>query len=702
MKYELKHALPGRVRFLLPALKHSRFTPAALAERLRAEPGVQTVRFSRHAGSVTVEYAGTDAEVQHRIRNSLLNANPREFWQKQPVGSPASPATYANRGFLAVAATALAAAIAGVSSGVQIPLLLVSGIPSYQRAYRTLVRERRLNVDFLDTIVLAFSALRGEPLSGALVAFLVNLGEWIRDFTSARSRRAIDNILRFQSQRAWVLRHGRKRQIPADRVKPGDTVIVYVGELIPVDGVVIRSHGLVDQKTITGESVPVDKRAGDKVFAGTALLNGKLYIRAKRVAGATVAAGIVQMVASTPVGETRMQNYAEKFADKLVAPSLLLGGGLYALTGDPQRFLSTLIVDYGTGMRVAAPTSMLACLIQAARQGVVVKSGAYLERLAHVDTIIFDKTGTLTGGSPQIMDVRSYRPAVFSPETILSLAAAAEARYQHPVAHAVVSKAREQGVEWLERTQSRYQVGSGVEANVNGYFVQIGSERFMSDRRVPIGRALDDTREFERDGYSALLMAVNGELAGVLSYADQIRPEVPSVIAALRQLRRFEMVMITGDREFIARRVASRLTLDRYFAETMPGHKAGIVERLQKAGHVVAMVGDGINDSPGLSRADVGISMRNGSDLTRETADIILMEENMWKLVTAFENASRAVHLIRQNWKLIAVLNTIALLLALPGGLVSPNVTAFLSNGSSILGALNGLRPLISQTPERK
>jgi heavy metal translocating P-type ATPase len=693
--YKLKHSLPGRVRFSLPALKHSKFSPAALAERLQAESGVKAVRVNRFARSVVVEHIKRDPEAQEKIFRVVKTANPREFWRKRDKKAEQGRPGASSRRWLAMATCAVISAATGAASLVQIPLILISGTPSYRRAYRTLTREHRLNVDVLDTIVVGCSVLWGELTSGALVAFLVNLGEWIRDFTAARSRRALDSILRYQAETAWVLRDGRKLKIPADHVRTDETVIVHVGELIPVDGIVIRFHGLVDQKTITGESTPAEKGAGDEVFAGTALLNGKLHVRTKRRGADTVVAGIVKTVENAPIGDTRVQNYAEKFADRLVAPFLMLAGGFYAFTGNPQRFLSMLIVDYGTGMRVAAPTSMLSCMIGAARRGVLVKSGAYLERLADVDTIVFDKTGTLTHGSPQLLDVHSLRPKAFPPKTILGLAAAAETGYNHPVARALVSKAKEEGIHWQQHVHSKFQVGYGVEGKVNGYFVQIGSERFMGERDVRIARAENQIRKFERTGCSTLLLAVDGDLTGVLAYADQIRPEVPSLIHDLRRQHRLELMMITGDSKPIAKRVARKLQLDRYFAETLPDQKAGIIEHLQREGRTVAMVGDGINDSPALSRSDVGISMRNGSDLTRETAHIVLAEEDTRMLLTALEASQEATRLIQQNWKIIAGFNTLALLASLPAGFIAPSITAFISNGSSILAALNGLRPLL-------
>jgi len=401
------------------------------------------------------------------------------------------------------------------------------------------------------------------------------------------------------------------------------------------------------------------------------------------------------LVEGAPVGETRIQNYSEKFADRLVAPALGLSAGLYALSADAERLASMLIVDYGTGIRVAAPTSVLASIIHAARQGVLFKSGSHMEKLASVNTIVFDKTGTLTRGSPRIVGVLSYDERNFPPKKLTALAAAAELRLRHPVAQAFVAKAREDGLRIPHRDGSKFQVGLGVTANVNGYFVQIGSERFLRHNNVRTDRAQPDLSRLNHQGYSTLLLAVNGQLAGLALYMDQIRPEMPSVIRMLHNRGIDDLIMITGDNSTVAHIVAGQLGLDRFFSDTLPEDKVEIVRQLQAKGRTVAMVGDGINDSPALSYADVGIAMKNGADVTREVANVVLMEENMCKLITAIDISRDAMGLIQQNYTIIAGLNTMALGLAIPSGIVSPGFTALLSNGSAIIAALNGIRPIL-------
>jgi Cu2+-exporting ATPase len=401
------------------------------------------------------------------------------------------------------------------------------------------------------------------------------------------------------------------------------------------------------------------------------------------------------MIENAPVGETRIQNHAERLGDRLVAPALLLSGGLYAATGDLNRLLSMIIVDYGTGIRVAAPTAVLAAMTHAARQGILIKSGRHMERLASLDTIVFDKTGTLTHGKPEIREVVSYDKRKFSPRNILSLAAAAEARLKHPVSEAIVSRAQREGIAIPDRYGSRFEIGMGVEARVNGYSIHIGSERFFARNSIRLNGAAPDIHAFNRQGCSTLLFAVDGVTKGLIAYADGLRRESRDVVRTLRNYGIRDLIMITGDNEAVAGAVAAQLAIDRYFSGAMPSDKAAIVQQLQRQGRAVAMVGDGINDSPALAYADVGIAMKHGADVARETADVVLMEDSLWKLIAAVEISRSAIANIRQNYGIIAGLNTLAMLLAIPSGLVGPATTTILSNGSAVLASLNAIRPIL-------
>jgi Cu2+-exporting ATPase len=430
------------------------------------------------------------------------------------------------------------------------------------------------------------------------------------------------------------------------------------------------------------------------VFAATVIRDGQLTIRAIRVGNATTAGQIARLVESAPIGDTRMQNHAEKLADRLVAPTLALAAGTAMVSADFNRFLSLVIVDYGTGIRVAAPTAVLASMTHAARAGIIIKSGAHMEKLAEVDTVIFDKTGTLTHGSPHVIDVISYDKTI-TDRHLLGLAAAAETKLTHPVAQALRVKARELGANIPPCEETKYRIGLGVEGQVNGYYLHVGNERFLRGANINVAMAESDRAALDAQGHSCIYVAVDGALAGLLPFSDQIRPESREVIHRLHELGIRNSVMLTGDNAIVARAVGRRLGLSRQFAEMLPADKAEIIRQFQRNGSVVAMVGDGINDSPALSFADVGIAMKHGAEVARESADVVLMEDSLWKLVKAIDISRGAVRLIHQNYAIVAGLNTLALGLALPSGLVVPEITALISNGSAILASLNGIRPIL-------
>jgi Cu2+-exporting ATPase len=451
---------------------------------------------------------------------------------------------------------------------------------------------------------------------------------------------------------------------------------------------------MIDQKTITGEGLPVMRDKGAAVFAATVIRDGQLTVRAIRVGTATTAGQIAALVESAPIGDTRMQNHAEKLADRLVLPTLGLAVGTAAVTADFNRFLSLVIVDYGTGIRVAAPTAVLASMTHAARAGIIIKSGAHMERLAQVDTVIFDKTGTLTHGSPEVVDIISYEKTI-TDRHLLGLAAAAETKLVHPVANALRVKAQEIGANIPCCDETKYRIGLGVEGQVNGYYMHVGNERFLRQADIKVDCAQADRSALDEQGYSCIYVAVDGVLAGLLPYTDRIRPESRDVIRRLHEAGIRNTVMLTGDNSVVARAVGRRLGLSRQFADMLPADKAEVIQQFQREGNIVAMVGDGINDSPALSFADVGIAMKHGAEVARESADVVLMEDSLWKLVKAVEISRGAVRLIHQNYAIVAGLNTLAFGLALPGGLIIPEVTALISNGSAILASLNGIRPIL-------
>jgi heavy metal translocating P-type ATPase len=710
MEFTIRHAIPGRVRLHVPVL----CAPSPLAESalswLKQQDFIDDASVKYDCASLILHYDSERADDLSDLLEMFEGFSLADLDQLLSFLDPTGAASAVGvarshvppekpRWPLALPTLSLAMSFSAnpLLFALNVPLMLYNAYPIFSRAWHVWSRERRLNVDFLDTLAISASMGQGNMVTGGVITWLIRLGDWIRDLTAAGSKRAVTELLEFQSRTAWVVRDGEVVALPASELVVNDSVMVYPGEMIPVDGEIMHGSGMIDQKTITGEGLPVSRNIGDAVFAATILREGQLTLRALRVGAETTAGQIAHLVDSAPIGDTRMQNHAERFADRLVLPTLGLAIGTAAVTADFNRFLSLVIVDFGTGIRVAAPTAVLSSMTHAARVGIVIKSGGHMEKLANVDTVVFDKTGTLSVGTPHVVHMQSFNRHVSS-EHLLALAVAAETRLQHPVAEALREKSRELQLVLPQCDETEYRIGLGVEGRVNGYYMHVGSERFLRQNDIRVDHIATERALIDERGCSCLYVAIDGELAGLIAYEDRIRPESRQIVETLHGMGIRDTIMLTGDNAVVAKAVGKRVGLTRQVANMMPADKAEVILQLQREGRSVAMVGDGINDSPALSFADVGIAMKYGADITHESADVVLMEDSLWKLIKAIEISRGAVGLIKQNYGIVAAMNAVALGLALPGGLVSPEVTAVISNGSAIVASLNGIRPALRRS----
>lgn len=696
------HAIPGRVRFRVPRLAGDDRYAYRLRVLLEAEPSVIRVRIKPTVKSVAIHYKTntmTDEQMRRHLGNAIELAataivpTPSDF-DTAEVASPWSELRFpALATFLALLAGPV---------GLPIPATLLGGtiaaatLPVAKRAISSLWNERRLNMDCLDLIAVTLTCLQGNLLTPSTLLMLHEIGDLIRDRTARQSTRQALDLLDSLSQFAWVERNGTKEQIPLEQVNPGDVVIVYPGEQIPVDGKILRGKALIDRQKLTGESMPVTRAVGETVYASTLVREGQLYLLAERTGLDTRAGQSIKLVEDAPVYDTRMENYAAQLADRAMLPALLFSGGVLLTSGSMARAASILTLDFMTGIRVSVPTTVLAAMTAAARRGILIRSGRSLEQLAEVDTVIFDKTGTLTRGDVIVTGVKIVNGA--NPTRLLEIAAAAEQRLTHPVASAVVRYAKERGVRSLQRDQWDYRVGFGVRAKIDGEEVIVGSRRLMKKEGIslePLTRQYSDLHK-----NSSIYVASNGQLLGVIQYTDPLRSETKAVIKALQD-RGINIHILTGDRHHRALAVAKELDIaeDKIHAEAFPEQKATIVSQLHESGKTVAFVGDGINDSAALAYADVSVSFANGSEVARETADVVLMENNLTSLVKAIALARQTRQLIEQNTRLTVIPNMAALSVATTVGL-HPLVASVVHNGSAIAAGVNGLRPLISKNKE--
>jgi heavy metal translocating P-type ATPase len=693
------HSIRGRVRFRIPALRTRESLPLLLRTYLESLSGVTEVSINRTCASAVLVFD------PHRWNDEFLRRHIaaldeeflRYFERNPPDRKRVTPALEESGGFelfLSTAGIIIGWCAESLAAPILPFLLLGSAWPMVSRSYDAFARKGELTVDVLDASAATVLTIQGEIRMALFMVWLINLGDFIRDLTVTKARRAVEEVLAYQASPAWVVRNGETIQVPLEEIVVGDVVVVYPGERIPVDGTVLMGRGTVDQHALTGESLPVEMSEGHHVFASTVVHEGKLYLRAERIGAETEAAKIVRMIEAAPAHETRMQNYAEQWANELVPYSFFGAVASGMLMGGVHASASILIIDYGTGIRIAAPTTVLASMTRALQSGILIKSGRALEQLAGVDAVVLDKTGTLTFGTPEVVHVTLY--GCHSEDKVLSLAAASEQRLTHPVAQAIVQEAVRRNLPIPARTSSEYSIGLGVESVINGDVIHVGCSRYMMQKGIELSdQVMKDLKELDEQAISSVCVAVDGEINGLIAYADPLRPEAADVIQELRDLGVKEIVMLTGDHGGVARRVAEAIGISEYVSEALPADKVSVVKRLQQQGRRVAVIGDGINDSPALANADVGIAVEGGTEVARETAQVVLLNGGLWKLPLAIQLGRDAMKLIRQNWSIISVPNTVALALAI-AGLIGPGASTLLSNGSSILATANALRPLLN------
>jgi Cu2+-exporting ATPase len=700
--YAVVHAIPGRIRFRIPRVRNTEYAQR-LQILLESNSLVNSVRIKPSAASVVVTYkANKTSETKARSHFAYIIQTANDegvvFISPTKLSSQANETEEKPRFNIPLSVIATSLALLSGPLGLAISPMFLAGtialatLPVAKRAVEGITNERKLNIDFLDFMAIAITTVQGQFLTPALMLSLIDLGENIRERTARSSAQQTLDLMGSLGQFAWVERDGVKTQIPIQQVQAGDTVIVYPGEQVPVDGVILQGKALLDEQKLTGESVPVMKHKGENVYASTLVREGQVYIKTERVGDETCAGQSIKLIQQAPIHDTRMENHAVKIADRAVLPTLLLGGTVFALTRNPARAASILTLDLCTGIRVSIPTTVLAALSYAARRGILIRSGRALELLAEIDTVVFDKTGTLTQGEVAVVGVESFQADVPSMR-VLALAAAAEKRLTHPVAEAVVRYAEGQKVENLPRGEWNYQLGLGVEAEIDGEKVYVGSERFLRQQEIDMSPL-----EGKEQAPSAIYVGDNERLLGIIEYSDLLRPESRKVINALLTVEGVEVHMLTGDNKRTAKAVAAQLGITPKYthAEAFPEQKATVVRKLHEQGKTVAFVGDGINDSPALAYADVSVSFASGSDVARETADVVLMENNLNSLLEAIEIARQAKKLIGQNTNMIVVPNVAALAVAVLFGL-NPLAATVVNNGSTVAAGLNGLRPMMKK-----
>lgn len=552
----------------------------------------------------------------------------------------------------------------------------------------------KIEVPVLDATAIGVSILRNDFDTASSIMFFLSIGELLEEWTHKKSVDDLARMLSLNVEKVWIKKNDQEILVAASTVKKGDLIVVHMGNVIPFDGTVIEGEAMINQAALTGESVPVRRSSEDSVYAGTVLEEGEITLRVEKTGGSSRFEKIVTMIEASEKLKSSLEGKAEHLADQLV-PYTFAGTGLvYLLTRNVTKALSVLMVDFSCAMKLAMPISVLSAIREASKYHLTVKGGKYLEAVAEADTIVFDKTGTLTKAHPTVVDVISFNGD--DPDELLRVAACMEEHFPHSMAKAVVYAAKKRNLEHEEmHSKVEYMVAHGISTEIEGKRAVIGSYHFVfEDEKCRIPEGKEELFESLSGEYSHLYLAMEQELAAVIRIEDPLRDEAEEVIRLLKEEGIANIVMMTGDSERTAASIAKRVGVDDYDSEVLPEEKARFVEKERAKGKKVIMIGDGINDSPALSAADVGIAISDGAELAREIADITISADNLYELVLLKRLSDRLMQRIGRNYRLIVGINAALIALGV-AGILQPTASALFHNTSTLFIGLDSMKNLM-------
>ena len=696
MKFKVLHNMRGRMRIHVMTNEMTDLQADKLEYDLAAQDMILTAKVYERTGDVVITYTGErqillsylqtyyysrKVEEDETLARSGRAMN-RKYWDK-----------LVNRVVLRMGSKFF------VPAPIRTGLVLVKSL-SYIKKALSCVGRRKIEVPLLDGIAITTSIVRGDYGTAGSVMFLLDLGEIMEEWTHKKSVDDLAKKMSLNVSKVWLNVDGKEVLTDVSKIETGDCVTVHMGNVIPLDGVIKEGEGMVNQASLTGEAIPVAKKPGGYVYAGTVLEEGELLIEVKENSGTTKYEKIVAMIEETEKLKSAVESRAEHLADRLV-PYTLAGTGLvYLLTRNVTKALSVLMVDFSCALKLSMPISVLSAMREAQSHGITVKGGKFLEAIAEADTIVFDKTGTITKAQPVVSDVISFCDE--EPDELLRIAACLEEHFPHSMAKAVVRAAMDKGLVHEENhSKVEYIVAHGISSRIQDKKVIIGSYHFVfEDEQCVIPQGKEELFESLSGECSHLYLAIDGVLAAVIAITDPIREEAPQVVSMLRKCGLSKIVMMTGDSERTAKVVAAKVGVDEYYSEVLPEDKASYVEKEHQAGRKVIMIGDGVNDSPALSAADVGIAICDGAEMAREIADITIAGDNLEELVTLKRLSNALVKRIHGNYRQIVGFNT-GLILCGIGGVMQPATSALLHNTSTLAISVKSMKDLLNENDEK-
>lgn len=690
MRFQIKHEIRGRIRIHLMQKALSYKQADTLQYYLSGQDMVTSVKVRERTADVTIGYVGSREELLGMLRkfryenvqvpDVFLQSSGRELqseYQEKLVSRMVLRA--GSRLLLPASVRAAVAVIKSVR---------------YIRDGLSALIKGNMEVAVLDGAAIGVSIARRDFETAGSIMFLLGIGEILEEWTHKKSVDDLARSLSLQVDKAWLIKDDTQVLVPVSRINAGDRVVVHMGSIIPFDGVVEEGEAMVNQASLTGEAAPVRKAEGGYVYAGTVLEEGELTICVKKDSTQSKFARIAKMIEESEKLKSSLESRAEHLADRLV-PYTLAGAGLtWLLSGNMTKAVSVLMVDFSCALKLAMPISVLSAIREASQYQVVVKGGKFLEAVAKADTIVFDKTGTLTKAEPSVVDVVSFHG--MHPDELLRIAACMEEHFPHSMAKAVVDAALAKGLEHEElHTKVEYIVAHGISTTIEGRKAIIGSYHFVfEDEKCLIPDGMQEVFDALPEQYSKLYLAIDNVLEAVICIVDPVREEAADVVACLKKSGISKTVMMTGDNAKTAALIAEKVGVDECYAEVLPEDKAKFVEREKEQGRTVIMIGDGVNDSPALSAANVGIAISDGAQIAREIADVMVSADNLYEIVTLKEISDALMRRIRKNYRIIVGFNTGLILLGI-AGVLAPTTSALLHNSSTLLIGLNSMKPLL-------
>lgn len=692
MKFTIKHESRGRMRVHMEQYRMTYEQADTLLYVIHNHRNVTFVKVYDRTADAVIEYVGDREQIIELLRHfhyesanvpqTVIKTSGRELnnsYQEKLIGSVVWH--YSKKLLLPLP--------------IRIALTIGQSVKYIGIGLKCLL-QRKIEVPVLDATAITVSLITKDFSTASSIMFLLGIGELLEEWTHKKS---VDDLARSMSlnvSKVWLKTpENQEILVESSKIEKGDKVVVHMGNVIPFDGEVLDGDAMVNQASLTGESVPVQRTVGNSVFAGTVVEEGEITIRVKEVEGNNRFDQIVTMIEESEKLKSELEGKAEHYADKLVPWTLGATGLTYLLTRNVTKAMSILMVDFCCALKLAMPISVLSAIREASLYNVTVKGGKFLEAVAEADTIVFDKTGTLTKAHPTVVDVVNFNDE-YSSDDMLRVAACLEEHFPHSMAKAVVDAASKKGLSHEEmHTKVEYIVAHGIATSINGKRTVIGSYHFVfEDEKCVVPAGKESLFELLPLYYSHLYLAIEGKLSAVICIEDPLRDEAAAVVTSLKKAGISKVVMMTGDSERTASVIAKKVGVDEYYAEVLPEDKAAFVEKEKAKGRKVIMIGDGINDSPALSAANVGIAISDGAEIAREIADITVGSDDLYQIVTLKYISNALMKRIKSNYRKIVGFNSGLIALGV-AGVLPPTTTALLHNGSTILISVNSMKNLL-------